>query len=162
MIYPDSAHNIEEKLISCYDRFAVKIFGSMQSYREAVAVSPQWVMDAGNSSECAISKVRFEALYLEHSNNPLLNRLLYYYDCENLISSLQNIAIESFHLSHHIHRIMERGVEDLAGGDTELNAFTGHRFLSGETVVELFSLTNMLFINLYSQLDYVTKLFYEL
>lgn len=162
MNYPDTAYKIEEKLIKAYDIFATQIFGSMAHFREIDASIPRWVAEAGISSDCSIGKDKFQQLYEGSSEHETLNRILYYYDCDNLISSLQNVVNESFHLSDKIDRILAQEVRYDTEVDERLRDYTGYRFLSGEVVVELFSLTNMLFINLYAQLDYITKLFFEL
>jgi len=162
MIYKNVAFEIEEKLIKAYDIFAIQIFENMEHFRKIDASIPRWVAEAGVSSDCPIGKDKFQHLYNGSSEYETLNRILYYYDCDNLISSLQNVVNESFHLSDRIDKILAEEVRYSAAVDEHLSDYTGCRFLSGEVVVDLFSLTNMLFINLYSQLDYITKLFFEM
>lgn len=162
MNYPQAAYEIEAKLIKCYEVFAIKIFGNMEHFRKIDASVPRWVAEAGISSDSPVGRSKFQQLYEGSSNHEELNQILYYYDCDNLISSLQNVINESFHLSDRIDRALAEEVRYNATVDEHLKEYSGHRFLSGEIVVPLFSLTNMLFVNLYSQLDYITKLFFEI
>lgn len=162
LVYTESAYQIEEKLIRCYDIFVEKIFGTKDIFHALDATAPRWIAEAGISSDSPVNRNKFQQLYERSPTSEELNKLLYYYDCDNLVSSMQNVFIESFHLKNNVQRILKNGFPESPGVEAYLSNYTGHRFLSGEVVVELFSFTNMLFINLYSQLDYITKLFYEI
>ncbi|MBD0851860.1 hypothetical protein [Maribacter arenosus] len=73
---------------------AKKIFGSTEKYHQLLLTTSTLYPYAGIDAEIKISKVEFEKISQKEKSIDN-NKLLYYYDFLNIISSLQNLIQES-------------------------------------------------------------------
>lgn len=154
----DLSYDLENSLLSMYGLFQTKIFGSPQKYFKNIYSMGQWIPYAGIDAELKISKIEFEKI-LKISKSEETHKMLYYYDCVNLIGSLQNLVQESRYLFCDFYRVLNSNsfmLQPLPMKPTMI------MFASGFLVTDLFSKINHLFITLSSQLDFVTKLLFEL
>lgn len=168
-----------DSVIKTFDLFAVKIFTDIDYFydlqRKYSHLAFQRLFDTGISAESNLGKLQFQTLINQfnaqenHSNSHNsyeIHQLLYYYDCDNLVKSLQNIIIESDYLSTKIFKELQ----DFDKYNTlhphsfteHPHGFTGVIFTSGVHTIELYSLINHLFISFNSLLDYITKIAFEL
>jgi len=154
----DLSYELENSLLRLYGVLQTKLFGSPQKYFKKMYTLEPWIPYAGIDAELKISKNDFEKL-LKVSNSKETQKMLYYYDCVNLIGSLQNLVQESRYLFCDFYKTLNSNsfmIQPLPFEPSML------MFASGLLVIDLFSKINHLFITLSSQLDFVTKLLFEL
>jgi hypothetical protein len=152
----DNTGEIDFKLISLTHNVAIQIFGNFQKlYSLQINTIPPY---AGIDAEIKISKKEFEK-WLSSQKTEDTNRILYYYDFQNLVGSLQNLIQESRFLYCDFYKVLNENSFMLAEKPMEPNALM---FASGRLVTNIFSKINHLFINLASQLDFITKISFEL
>lgn len=152
----DKSFDIEAACIKLHDALAAKIFGNLQNYHRILPRVPEWVFTAGLNSESAVSKVEFERFYTGASSE-VLHKLLYFYDCRKLVTSIQEATIEIVHLQGEFFKTLN--LEELfypQGVSPD-----GLRMISSPVTTKLIALINVIFIRLHSLLDYMTKLIYE-
>jgi hypothetical protein len=80
--------DINMQIVTLHDEVMKNVFTDIDYYR-VVGLMPMWLRDAGHSQEGAMSRDFFEKL-VGANNNYLVNKFLYYHDCEMLVNSLQN------------------------------------------------------------------------
>lgn len=86
-------YDIEDLCVRLNDAFELKIMKNV-NYSALVNHVPQFVCLSGHNSESSLSKELFE-LFLQRSKDfPEINRFLYLYDCQRLITSIQECAKE--------------------------------------------------------------------
>lgn len=150
---------LEKTCINIRSEFATKIFGSLQNYYDLLpSISPALQM-GGIDAEVNVSKNDFEKFINSLNNNELINKILYFYDCANLIETLQNSILETKYLFGQFYKILNEKSFLIDGSLNDESR--GSIYASGPLVTNLTSIVNHLFINLYSQLDFVTKIVYE-
>jgi len=154
----DMSYDLENSLFRLYGVLQTKLFGSPQKWHGKIYSMGQWIPYAGIDAELKISKLNFEK-FLKVSKSDENHRMLYYYDCVSLVGSLQNLVQESKYLFCDFYRVLNSNSFMLQ--PLPINP-TGLMFASGLLVTDLFSKINHLFITLSSQLDFITKLLYEL
>ena len=118
-----------------------------------------WIPYAGIDGDLKITKEQFEYLIDRSPKNENLNKLLYYYDISNLIGTFQNSVQET--RTRFCQFYEELNEKSFMLSSNPMNA-NGVMFASGRLVASLFSRINHLFISLYSQLDFLTKISYEI
>ncbi|SHF10278.1 hypothetical protein [Chryseobacterium vrystaatense] len=157
----DLTLEIENICIRLRNKIAISIFGKVENlhFLNSCPIFP-FVAYAGIDAEIRISKLEFEKTYSEIEDKKTLNKLLYYYDVENLISSIQNSVLETKYLVGNFYKLLNENNFLVAENYTTVD--NGIQYASGPIVVNITSIVNYLFINLYSQLDFVTKLAYEI
>lgn len=153
----DISSDVNFECVNLINLLAEKIFGSVESFHVLSMVQPQWIPYSGIDTEISISKTNFEKLYTSNKSE-ILNKLLYYYDFRNKIGSLQNLIIESRYLFGEFYKTFNINSFMLGSNPFEPDSLM---FSSGILVTNIFSKINHLFINLSSQLDFITKIFYE-
>lgn len=154
----EKVYEVEYSCVALHDLIIDKIFGNKQVYYKLLPYISSWVSFGGLDSEIKISKKEFESLVTIEGKSEIVNKLLYFYDCRNLISTIQNSAIETNFLLCEFYRLLNTNTFILPSGPLHIE---GLQFASGIIVANIFSIINLLFINLYSQLDFTTKLAYE-
>src|SRR5690606_1044777 len=107
-----------------------------------------------------IIKEDFEKLLIGIEDKERLFRLLYYFDVENLISTLQNSVLETKYIVGEFYKILNTNSFLIHNDLTVVE--NGIQYSSGYIVTNITSLVNHLFINLYSQMDFTTKIIYEI
>lgn len=80
--------NINMQIVQLHQDVLCNVFTDIDYYQIA-GLLPTWLRDAGNSQESAMSKAFFEK-EVKRADSYLINKCLYYYDCEMLVNALQN------------------------------------------------------------------------
>jgi hypothetical protein len=155
----DITSDIDYACVRLHDLLATKIFGDKQIYYRMLPSIPMWMVYGGIDSDIKISKEQFEKIVGKGERDEVFNKLLYFYDCRNLISTLQNAVIEAKYLFGQFYRLLNE--EDFLLADKRPLDPNNIQFASGLIVTNIISTINYFFINLYSQLDFVTKVAYE-
>ena len=157
----DQSYEIEKICIQLRDYLAKKIFGDLKTYRDYF-ITPifPFASIAGIDAELRLSKEDFEKLIIGIEDKERLFRLLYYFDVENLISTLQNSVLETKYIIGEFYKILNNN-SFLVHNDLTV-VENGIQYSSGYIVTNITSLVNHLFINLYSQMDFTTKIIYEI
>ncbi|MBD1432367.1 hypothetical protein H8B06_05985 [Sphingobacterium sp. DN00404] len=157
----DQSYEIEKICIQLRDYLAKKIFGDIQTYHSyfSTPIFP-FASLAGIDAEIKLSKEDFEILINSIKDKERFFRLLYYFDVENLIGTLQNSVLETKYIIGNFYKTLNNNSflvhKDLTVVDN------GIQYASGYIVTNITSLVNHLFINLYSQMDFTTKIIYEM
>jgi hypothetical protein len=154
----DNTTNINFKLISLTHKVADKMFGSYKHLYNILITKSTIYSCAGVDAEIKISKTDFEK-WIKSENSEETNKLLFYYDFQNLVGSLQNLIQESRFIFCEFYKTLNENSFMLSEKPTNTN---GMMFASGQLVTTIFSKANHLFINLASQLDFITKIAFEL
>lgn len=157
----DNLLSIENLCFKLRNELAVKIFEKIETfhYLNSCNIFPFAAL-AGIDAEIRISKEEFEKTYSQINDKETLNKLLYYYDVENLIGNIQNSIIESKHLVGEFYKVFNENSFLISDNHTTVD--NGIQYASGTIVTGITSLVNQIFINLYSQLDFITKLIFEI
>jgi hypothetical protein len=142
---------LQDTCISTHDIFRNQIFSDID-YSSVISFVPLWITETGNSAEDSLSKTTFEKL-VQKNNNILTHKYLYYYDCDMLVSALQDRFSIIWSLLEKFHRRMP------SESKYKITDFD-HITISNDT--ELFAYLNSLFIYLASSFDIITKIAYEL
>ncbi len=154
----DITPELDIELIRIGHLVAERLFGSVQKMYDGLMRRSTWLAYAGLDAEIKISKTNFEKLVQDEKGEDT-HRYLYYYDYQNIIGSLQNLVQESKFLLCEFYKIFNLNHYMLAPQPIDPD---GLNFASGLLVTTTFSRINHLFINLASQLDFITKIIYEL
>jgi len=146
--------NLDSELVLTYDIFRDKIFNDTARYYKKLPSLPVWLQDAGHSSDCALGKREFEQLVRKTTDEDYF-KYLYLVDCQTLISSVQDRIIMS--RNHLIDFYLEFC-------STQLHVWNKDSvfYISGNVTSKTFGALYTLIITLYSSLDILTKVIYEL
>jgi hypothetical protein len=153
----DNTTELDFKLIGITHRLADRMFGSVQKFYEMLPGISMVFPYAGIDSDIKVSKTDFEN-WVKSDKSEMLHKLLYYYDFRNLVGSLQNLVSESRTLFCDFYKALNENTFMLADKPFKPDMVM---FASGMIVTSIFSRINHLFINLASQLDFITKIFVE-
>lgn len=138
---------------------ARKIFGSELEYYNIIE-NPLGVLcsKAGIDSDINISKEELLQFINDYENKEILHKILYYFDLENILATIQNSLVETHFAFSEFYKQLNINIF-LIGDEPFHN--DGLQFASGIIVTKITSLVNRIFICLYSILDFTTKLCYE-
>lgn len=150
--------DIDTSLMKLSNKISEKLFESTNEFYKILSILPMFYSYAGIDAESSISRNDFEKL-LNSSKYSINYKIIYYFDIENLVSSLRNLSAESYHLFCNFYEILNENsfVPEMHPPKSNTVMFS-----SGKLVTNIFSCINHLFINLASQLDFITKIAYEL
>ncbi len=154
----DNTTEIDFKLISLTHKVAELIFGSIQNLYSILPFKTTLYSYAGVDAEVKISKYEFEK-WANSQKSEETYKLLYYYDFQNIVGSLQNLVQESRFLFCDFFKALNESSFMLVDKPLQSDIVM---FASGQLVTNIFSKINHLFINLSSQLDFITKISVEL
>ncbi len=154
----DNTPELDFKLIELTHLFADRLFGSVQKLYNKLPFLSTVFPYAGVDAEIKISKKEFEKWIASHKSVDN-HKILFYYDIQNLVGSLQNLISESKFLFCDFYKTLNANTFMLADKPHEPNIVM---FASGQIVTGIFSKVNHLFINLASQLDFITKVGFEI
>lgn len=146
---------IETAAIRLMDRIGFEIFGSLERYHEAIRCTNPLNSQLGLDSDVRGSKEDFERWV--RTVDETERRLLYYYDVIGLIGAVQDSAIRVQHLLGEFYKELNTGnfiIHHGAFGNQQIHC-------SGSLTTKIFSFVNHIFISLASQLDFVTKIVFE-
>lgn len=152
----ENTSNIDFKLISLTHKVAEKLFGSLQTLYEFPLTFAHTY--GGVDSEIKVSKKEFEK-WVYSQKSVKTHKILFYYDFQNLVGSLQNLVAESRFLFCDFYKTLNINSFMLSEKPIQPN---GLMFASGQIVTNIFTKINHLFINLTSQLDFITKILFEM
>ncbi|QJW83586.1 hypothetical protein HK414_04090 [Ramlibacter terrae] len=154
----DRLYDIEAICVRLHDAFATVLFGGIDNYYAILPVVPQFVTISGLNSEAPLSRELFEQ-FLERSKDfPHLNRLLYLYDCRQLVSGVQECTKEACLLVGEFYRILN--FEDFFV--PPMKEDDGIRYYTSPAVTTMIAVLNMVYVRLHSLLDCLTKLVVEI
>jgi len=154
----DRTSEIDFKLVALTDKIADKIFGSIQNLYAILPFKSTMYSYAGVDAELKISKQEFES-WVNSQKSEETHKLLFYYDFQNLVGALQNLVQESKFLFCDFYKTLNENSFMLTNNPFRHNIVM---FASGQLVVNIYSKINHLFINIASQLDFITKISIEL
>lgn len=152
----DNTGEIDIKLISLTHKVADKLFGGIQNLYSLPLNSAHSY--AGVDAEIKVSKQEFEK-WVNSEKSEITHKILFYYDFQNLAGSLQNLVQESRFLFCNFFKTLNENSFTLSDKPMQPDIVM---FTSGQLVMNIFSTINHLFINLASQLDFITKISVEL
>lgn len=155
----DITSDIDIRCVELRYEVANHIFGSTKEYYRLSSMAPMFFPYAGIDAELKISREEFATLVGTIEKEEVSNKLLYYYDMTNLIGTLQNGVLETKYLVGQFYKTLNEN-DFLIGHRVPVDSGLG--FASGIIVTNITSLINHIFINLYSQLDFITKIIYEI
>lgn len=147
---------IEIELINLHDKFIDKYFPDWKSYYKILSVLPISLVEGGHTSDFPISK----SCFLKHVNQYAsfykdIYRYLYVEDCKYLASTVQNLLLsaEYCYIQYYIQ------ITHIDFQNRELDDLCIHS--SGISMQLLFFIETF-FTKLYSVLDLLVKIVYEL
>lgn len=154
----DNTTEIDFNLISLTYKVVDKLFGSVQNLYSILPFKSTIYSYAGVDAEIKVSKQQFEK-WVNSEKSEETHKILFYYDFQNLVGSLQNLVQESRFLFCNFFKILNENSFMLSDKPLQPDIVM---FASGQLVTNIFSTINHLFINLASQLDFITKISVEL
>lgn len=150
----DRSFDVEAVCLQLHEGFRTAIMQGVD-YSGLLRVLPAFVFEAGLNSEAPVSSSQFQELLKRVATFPELNRFLYLYDCQRLVSSIQECAKEVMQILGEFYLTLN--TEPFFG-------FGGHavkpnetRWSSSPTTTKLTAFLNFIFIRLHSLLDYSVK-----
>jgi hypothetical protein len=147
---------INDEIISLYYLFQESIMENVE-YDVISKCMPIFVGDSGLNSDCPTSRDNFQFFLNEFKNFPEIYRFLYLHDCDHLIQSLSVCCEEIKNICGEFYLTLNSGTF------FEINDYSdGVRFTCSSDTTKLMSYINFIFIRLYSVLDYIVKICFEL
>lgn len=145
---------IQEQLIRLSDIFKYNIFSNIDidKIRDHV---PLWISDAGISAESYCSKEQFD-IFAKKNKNELTHRLLYYYNCDLMITSLQERFLSMTGIIQEIYQSITPHLK------YKISEYDNIQLIAGGSISETVSKLDFVFILLSSCFDILTKLAVEL
>src|SRR5690606_1675347 len=154
----DILPDIDTLCTELHNLLANKLFGGVEKDYSLLDSVPIWIVNGGISPDVKLSKENFENFASKRLDNEKFNRLLYFFDFRNLISTLQNSVITTRYLLGQFYKIFNE--TDYLAGEKPVNS-TGVQFAAGPLVINTYSSLYHLFIALHCLLDYTAKISYE-
>lgn len=152
----ENTGEIDIKLITLTHKVADKLFGGIQNlYTFPLGFAHMY---AGIDAEIKVSKQEFEK-WVNSEKSEETHKILFYYDFQKLVDSLQNLVQESRYLFCDFFKKLNENSFMITDKPMQPDIAM---FASGQLVTDIFSTINHLFINLASQLDFITKISVEL
>ena len=147
---------LDLELVNLADEFVKLYFPNYELYYREASLLPLGLSFGGHNSDIPINKAEFVSLvsqYISRCRN--LYRHLYVEDCKYLLCTMQNLlfAAEHFYLQYFI-RITEINCEFWDLGQELM--------ICSDESMQLLSYIETFFIKLYSVLDLIVKIIYEL
>lgn len=152
----DMSYEVEEVCIQLHEALRRAIIQDA-TYNELLLIVPQYAMLAGLNSESVLSKIDFERLVRVTADFPEINRFLFLYDAQKLISSIQECQKELIQIVGEFYHTLN--TEPLFNPAIHKN--DGLRYNTSSTVTKLFAFMTFVFVRMHSLLDYTVKLALE-
>lgn len=159
--YPNKGnylYEIDTICVRIHDSLAERIFGSLDKFYNYLSISPEYLSKAGMNSESLVSKNSFKQKLEKVAGNVEINKALYLFDCQKLVSGIQECSKEVMYLQGEFYHTLN--LEELFYPDLKEN--DGVRYITSPAVTKLYALLGFVYIRMYSLLDYVTKLAIEI
>lgn len=162
---PDGSwHNSQNRLLSSiedrcqilHEAFKGAIMDGVK-YSELIYEVPAFIGVAGHNSESALTKDNFDSRVNKELDFSEKNRFLYFYDCQHLITSIQECSKEieqimgEFYFSFNCENFFY----------PPMRFPDGIRYSSSPVTTKLFSYLSFIFIRMHSLLDYMVKVAFE-
>lgn len=156
----EKVYEIENLSFELRNLLAIKIFGSLNEYHRILnhPIYPL-VAQAGIDAEIRVSKEDFEDFVDKYIDKETIYRMLYFFDIDNLIGTLQNCVIETKYAIGEFYK--QLNVNSFLINEDIFSVENGIQYSSGSIVTNITSLINRIFICLYSMLDFITKIVHE-
>ena len=90
----DGLYSVEAECIALHDDLAASIFGGLDVYWKLLLHVPPFLSQAGLNAEAPIGRDDFEKALVKLAGVSELNRFLYLYDCQVLVSAIQECTKE--------------------------------------------------------------------
>ena len=146
-------NKLSEDTVTLYDRVEDYFFQDID-FQMFKGVLPLWIADAGRSPECAMSRIDYDK-YRRIYNDSISNRVIHWYDVQNIISALQDrISATERYLREIFHVIPAYCLYS----DSE---YSGAIRDLGYSSDQLHAKINNVFVSLSSAFDLFTKIVYE-
>lgn len=126
-------------------------------YNDLLPVLPQFAYLSGLNSESTLSKVDFEKFVRLTADFPEINRFLFLYDTQKLVSGIQECTKELIQVVGEFYRTLN--TEPLFY--PPIRQDDGIRYNTSPTVTKIFALLTFVFVRMHSLLDYTVKLALE-
>ncbi|MPR12071.1 hypothetical protein [Microvirga tunisiensis] len=152
----DRSFEIDGICVQIHDAFRQAIMKGVP-YDLLVSALPQFVSVAGHNSESTLSREMFERFLTETAGYPELNRFLYLYDCQRLVSSIQECSKEIVQIMGEFYFTLN--MESFFY--PPLKQPDGIRYSTSPVTTKLFAYLNFIFIRMHSLLDCIVKLAIE-
>ena len=156
--YPNDTliNEIGNELANLNDKFIEKYFSDLNSYYEILSRLPILLIEGGHTSDFSTSKSNFIELVDQYAiSNANIFRYLYVEDCKYLVSTVQNLLLSAEYC--YIQYYIQIAHADCL--NTEIDDLCIHS--SGISLQLLFFIETF-FTKLYSVLDLMVKIIYEL
>jgi hypothetical protein len=154
----DLSFEVEAECVQIRDALAEAIFGNLEAYYGILRVAPEFAAVAGLNSESTMSRSDLERCVGALKEMPVLNQLLYLYDCRRLVASIQECTKEVLYLLGEFYRALN--LDPLFY--PPMKEPDGTRWLTSPIVTNIYAVLSFIFVRLHSLLDYTTKLAFEM
>ncbi|MBX5014991.1 hypothetical protein HJB68_02225 [Rhizobium lentis] len=149
-------YDIEDICAQLHDAFKLAIM-SGTDYSALIYALPSFVSIAGHNSEAPVTRELFERFLVASASFPEINRFLYLYDCQHLVSSIQECTKEveqilgEFYLALNTESFFYPPIKQ----------DDGIRYSVSPVTTKLFAFLGFMFIRMHSLLDYTVKVAFE-
>jgi len=156
----EKIYEIETLCFELRNLLAVKMFGSISEYHRMIEhpIYPL-VAQGGIDAEIRISKEDFEKFVSDYEDKQTIYRMLYFFDIDSLIGTLQNCVVETNYSVGEFYK--QLNINNFLINEEILSFKDGIQYAAGGIVTNITSLVNRIFICLYSILDFITKIVHE-
>lgn len=152
----DGLDGVEAAAVELHRVFARAIFKE-HPYNELLPFVPPFIATLGHNSEAAGSKSDFGEVLSLADRIPELHRFLYLYDCQRLVSAIQECAKEIIQVQGEFYWTFN--LEPFF--DPSMKHEDGLRYSTSPVVTKLFAFLSFMFIRMHSLLDYTVKVAME-
>lgn len=152
----DLSYDVENVCVQLHEALRRAIMQDAP-YNNLLPVIPPLVYLSGLNSESNLSKVNFEKFIRLTADFPEINRFLYLYDAQKLVSAIQECQKELIQIAGEFYRTLN--TEPLFYPPFKQD--DGIRYNTSPTVTKLFAFLTFIFVRMHSLLDYSVKLALE-
>lgn len=152
----DMSYDVENVCIRLHEALRRAIIEDAP-YNELLPWVPQFACLSGLNSEFSLSKTDFERVVRLTANFPEINRFLFLYDVQKLVSSIQECQKELIQMVGEFYRTLNTEALFFP----QIRQDDGIRYNTSPSVTKLFALLTFVFVRMHSLLDYTVKLALE-
>lgn len=149
-------HKIEHHCILLHEAFNQAIMKGV-NYAQLIYMVPAFMSLAGHNSETTLTREQFERCLQKTAALPEINRFLYLYDCQNLVTSIQECTKEIEQVLGEFYFTLNMESFFFPPMKHE----DGIRYTSSPVTTKLFAYLGFIFIRMHSLLDYTVKVAFE-
>lgn len=150
-------YEVEACCIKIHNYLIENVFESSADFNYFVMSCPEFMIAAGLNSESTISRDMLDDFLKKMPRDSLINRALYFSDCQKLVSNIQECSKEVMQLQGEFYYALN--CEELFY--PRVNEPDGVRYVTSPVVTKLHALLGFIYIRMHSLLDYTTKLVFE-